>query len=88
LAPQQKKRAILTTAVPQLEGQPAELYEARFYKLLGRCQSQPGKHKFRFNNPPYSLDASALDLDAPNGLEALLNKELASLLGFDRRLST
>lgn len=44
------------------EQQPAELYEALFYKLLGRCKSQPGKHKFRFKNPLYSLDASALDL--------------------------
>ena len=42
--------------------QPAELYEALFYKLLGRCKNQPGKHKFRFKNPLYSLDASALDL--------------------------
>ena len=44
------------------EQQPAELYEALFYKLLGRCKSHPGKHKFRFKNPLYSLDASALDL--------------------------
>lgn len=44
------------------EKQPAELYEALFHKLLARCRSQPGKHKFRFKNPLYSLDASALDL--------------------------
>lgn len=44
------------------ERQPAELYEALFYKLLGRCKNQPGKHQFRFKNPLYSLDASALDL--------------------------
>lgn len=44
------------------EKQPAELYEALFYKLLARCKSQPGKHKFRFKNPLYSLDASALEL--------------------------
>jgi putative transposase len=44
------------------EKQPAELYEALFYKLLGRCKNQPGKHKFRFKNPLFSLDASAIDL--------------------------
>lgn len=42
--------------------QPAELYEALFYKLLSRCKNQPSQHKFRFKNPLYSLDASAIDL--------------------------
>lgn len=42
--------------------QPAELYEALFYKVLSRCKNQPSKHKFRFKNPLYSLDASAIDL--------------------------
>ena len=42
--------------------QPAELYEALFYKLLKRCKKTPGDHKFRFKNPLYSLDASAIDL--------------------------
>lgn len=42
--------------------QPAGLYESLFYKLLGQLKSQPGKHKFRFKNPLYSLDASAIDL--------------------------
>lgn len=51
-----------TTLARLNEKQPAELYEALFYKLLGRCKNQPGKHKFRFKNPLYSLDASALDL--------------------------
>jgi hypothetical protein len=44
------------------EQQPAELYEALFYKLLARCQRQPSRHKFRFKNPLYSLDASLIDL--------------------------
>lgn len=44
------------------EQQPAELYEALFYKLLARCQQQPSRHKFRFKNPLYSLDASLIDL--------------------------
>lgn len=42
--------------------QPAQLYENVFGRLLGRCQGLPGKHKFRFKNPLYSLDASAIDL--------------------------
>lgn len=42
--------------------QPAELYEALFNKLLHRCKNQPSQHKFRFKNPLYSLDASAIDL--------------------------
>jgi putative transposase len=44
------------------EKQPAELYEALFYKLLNRCKTQPSNHKFRFKNPLYSLDASHIDL--------------------------
>ena len=42
--------------------QPAELYEALFYKLLRQLKRQPGEHKFRFKNPLYSLDASAINL--------------------------
>jgi len=44
------------------EKQPAELYESVFNRLLARCTGLPGKHKFRFKNPLYSLDASAIDL--------------------------
>lgn len=44
------------------EKQPAELYQGLFGKLLTRCKNTPGKHKFRFKNPLYSLDASAIDL--------------------------
>ncbi len=44
------------------ETQPAELYQSVFYRLLNRCKKQPSKHKFRFKNPLYSLDASAIDL--------------------------
>lgn len=42
------------------EKQPAKLYESVFYKLLSQCQKASSKHKFRFKNPLYSLDASAL----------------------------
>ena len=44
------------------EKQPAKLYEGLFYKLLSRCKQSSGKHGFRFKNPLYSLDASAIDL--------------------------
>lgn len=44
------------------EQQPHTLYEALFSKLYARCQSKSPKHKFRFNNPLYSLDASLIDL--------------------------
>ena len=33
-----------------------------FHRLLARCNGLPGKHKFRFKNPLYSLDASTIDL--------------------------
>ncbi len=51
-----------TTLARLNEKQPAKLYETLFYKLLKRCQQQPSNHKFRFKNPLYSLDASAIDL--------------------------
>ncbi len=44
------------------ENQPAELYESVFHRLLSCCNNQAGKHKFRFKNTLYSLDASAIDL--------------------------
>jgi len=47
------------------EQQPAELYQALFYQLLNRFKNQPGRHKFRFKSPLYSLDASAIDLSSP-----------------------
>jgi Domain of unknown function (DUF4372)/Transposase DDE domain len=44
------------------ENQPGALYENVFARLLKKCQSMSGQHKFRFKNPLYSLDASAIDL--------------------------
>lgn len=44
------------------ESQPAALYENVFHRLLAHGQNLPGKHKFRFKSPLYSLDASAIDL--------------------------
>ena len=44
------------------EKQPAELYQSLFYRLLHKIKNSPSDHKFRFKNPLYSLDASAIDL--------------------------
>jgi putative transposase len=44
------------------EQQPYTLYEALCGKLLARCQSLAPKHRFRFKNKLYSLDASTIDL--------------------------
>src|SRR3990172_12086762 len=38
------------------------LYEQTFYELLEKCQTFPPKHKFRFQNPLYALDATVIDL--------------------------
>jgi hypothetical protein len=44
------------------ESKPYLLYEALFGKLLTRCQCIAPRHRFRFKNPLYSLDASTIDL--------------------------
>ncbi len=44
------------------ENQAYTLFEEIFNKLLTRCQGVGSKHKFRFKNKLYSLDASTIDL--------------------------
>lgn len=44
------------------EGKPYTLYESLFGRLLKRCQRLAPGHSFRFKNPLYSLDATAIDL--------------------------
>ena len=39
-----------------------ELFEQLFYRMLSKCQPIAPKHKFRFKNPLYSIDASVIDL--------------------------
>lgn len=39
-----------------------ELFEQLFYRMLSKCQPLVPKHKFRFKNPLYSIDASVIDL--------------------------
>ena len=38
------------------------IFEELFYDLLGRLQAYAPKHKFRFNNPLYSIDSTTIDL--------------------------
>lgn len=53
------KRSTLSDANNQRSYQ---IYEGLFYSLLERCKSITPKHKFRFKNPLYSLDATVIDL--------------------------
>lgn len=39
-----------------------KIYEDLFYALLERCRDLTPKHRFRFKNPLYSLDATIIDL--------------------------
>lgn len=38
------------------------VYEDLFYRILGRCKNITPKHKFRFKNPLYTLDATVVEL--------------------------
>ena len=44
------------------ENRPCELFEKLFYFMLSKCQPLAPKHKFRFKNPLFSLDATVIDL--------------------------
>ncbi|MFH1667228.1 MAG: DUF4372 domain-containing protein, partial [Elusimicrobiota bacterium] len=44
------------------EHRPAELFKTIFSNLLSKCQPIAPGHRFRFNNPVYSMDASTIDL--------------------------
>ncbi len=39
-----------------------QIYEEIFYELLARCQSFTPKHKFKFENPLYTMDATLIKL--------------------------
>jgi hypothetical protein len=38
------------------------IFEGLFYKILEKCKDLTPKHRFRFKNPLYSLDATVIDL--------------------------
>ena len=40
----------------------SRFYEQTFYELLEKCRSHTPKHKFKFKNPLYALDATVIDL--------------------------
>lgn len=40
----------------------AALFEAMFYQMLSKCQAIAPRHKFRFKNPLYSIDATVISL--------------------------
>lgn len=44
------------------EHRTCELFEKVFFGMLSKCQPVSPKHKFRFKNPLYSLDATVIDL--------------------------
>lgn len=39
-----------------------ELFKKTFFWMLSKCEALAPKHKFRFKNPLYSLDATVIDL--------------------------
>lgn len=39
-----------------------KIYEELFYRILSRCKDIAPKHKFRFDNPLYTLDATVIEL--------------------------
>jgi hypothetical protein len=43
-------------------GRDYRIYEELFYFLLGRCKDLTPKHRFRFKNPLYTLDATLIRL--------------------------
>ncbi|PIQ94985.1 MAG: IS4 family transposase [Nitrospirae bacterium CG11_big_fil_rev_8_21_14_0_20_41_14] len=53
------KRSTLSDANNQRD---YRIYEDFFYTLLDRCKGITPKHKFRFKNPLYTLDATVIDL--------------------------
>ena len=44
------------------EQQPASLYEAIFHKLLQLCRQFAPRHRFKFNDKLYFLNATVIDL--------------------------
>jgi len=44
------------------KNRPHELFKKMFFQMLSKCQPIAPKHKFRFKNKLYSLDATTIDL--------------------------
>lgn len=56
------KPASRSTFADANTSRPASFYEALFEKVYQRCQQLAPKHRFKFKNKLYSLDASVIDL--------------------------
>lgn len=44
------------------ENRSFELFQTIFFEMLSKCQEIAPRHKFRFKNPLYSIDATTIDL--------------------------
>ena len=53
------RRSTLSDA---MKNRPWQIYEGLFYRLLDKCKSVTPKHRFRFKNPLFSMDATVIDL--------------------------
>jgi hypothetical protein len=53
------KRSTISDANARID---SRVYEGIFYSLLSRCKDITPKHKFKFKNPLYSIDATVIDL--------------------------
>jgi hypothetical protein len=53
------KRSTLSDANNQRD---YRIYEETFYHLLERCRDHTPRHRFRFKNPLYTIDATTIDL--------------------------
>lgn len=51
-----------TTLAYANKHRPHELFKKLFFNMLSKCQPLAPKHKFRFKNKLYSLDATTIDL--------------------------
>ncbi len=56
------KRLPCSTLSRMNNTQSYKLYEALFFRLLTQCEKSQQKHKFRFKNKLFLLDASTIDL--------------------------
>ena len=57
--PEGIKRSTLSDAN---KNRPCALFENLFYAMVDRCKDVTPKHKFRFNNPLYTFDATTINL--------------------------
>ncbi len=82
------RRVTRSTLARVNEQQPCAFYEALFGRLYQRCQPHAPRHRFRFNNPLYSIDSTLIDLSLklfPWGHFALSKAAMKLHVGLDHR---